>query len=132
VSQENVEIVRQAVAALNRGEVEGVARLIADDFVLIAGRSAIEGPLVGRDGLREFFADNAANFDLFQHRIDEVLELDDHRVLACGTTHIRGRGGEVETDIPVACIVTVRGGKLIRWEDFRERRRALKAVGLEA
>jgi hypothetical protein len=36
----------------------------------------------------------------------------------------------VETDIPVAGVATYRDGKLTRWEDFRERDRALEAAGL--
>jgi hypothetical protein len=36
----------------------------------------------------------------------------------------------VETDFPVAGIATYREGKLVRWEDFRERHLALEAVGL--
>ena len=51
-------------------------------------------------------------------------------VLAIGTIHIRGRGAGIETDIPAAGIATYREGKLSKWEDFRERRAALKAAGL--
>ncbi len=47
-----------------------------------------------------------------------------------GTIHIRSRGAGVETDVPVAGIATYREGKLSRWEDFRERRLALKAAAL--
>ena len=47
-----------------------------------------------------------------------------------GAIHIRGRGSTVETDIPVAGIFTFEQGKLVRWEDFRDRDRALEAAGL--
>jgi hypothetical protein len=39
-------------------------------------------------------------------------------------------GSGVETDFPVAGIATYREGKLVRWEDFRERHLALEAAGL--
>jgi ketosteroid isomerase-like protein len=130
MSQENVEIVRELVAAMNIGDVDEAVRLSTEDAVLIAARSAVEGPFLGHEGLRKFYADNAENFELFQVRLNEVRAVDDDRLLAFGTLHIRGRAGEVETDIPVAGVFTFRGGKVSRWEDFRERALALKAVGL--
>jgi ketosteroid isomerase-like protein len=130
VSEENVELFRRANAALNRADVEYLVRHSTEDVVFIAARSAIERPFIGWEGLRRFAADNAENFELFEGRYDEVRDVGDDRVLAIGTIHVRGRGGGVETDFPVAGIATFRDGKLSRWEDFRDRRLALKAVGL--
>jgi ketosteroid isomerase-like protein len=130
MSEENVELFLRANAAINRGDVEYAIRHSTEDVVIIAARSAVEGNFVGHEGVRKFFADNAANFELFHVRIDDVRDLDGDRVLGIGTIHIRGRGGGVETDIPMAGIATYRDGKLSRWEDFRERRAALEAVGL--
>jgi ketosteroid isomerase-like protein len=129
--QENVELFHRVNAAINRGDVEYAVGHSTEDVVIIAARSAVEGPFVGHEGVRKFFADSATNFEVFQARYDDVRDLGEDRVLAIGTIHIRGRGAGVETDIPVAGIATYRGGKLSRWEDFRERRAALKAVGLE-
>ena len=89
----------------------------------------MEGAYHGHAGLRGFLADNQANFEVFRFDLSDVRDLGD-RVLAIGTIHIRGRGGGVETDIPVAGVATYRDGKLTRWEDFRERDRALEAAGL--
>jgi len=131
MSQENVELFHYATAAMNRGDVEYAVRHSTEDVVVIAARSAVEGHFVGHEGLRKFFADNATNFEVFQVRYDDVRDLGEDRVLAIGTIHIRGRGAGVETDVPVAGIATYSGGKLSRWEDFRERRAALEAAGLE-
>src|SRR5438045_1513059 len=130
MSEENVELFHRVNAALNRGDVEWGVRHSTEDVVIVAARSAVEGPFVGHEGVRKFFADNAINFEVFQGRYDDVRDLGEDRVLAIGTIHIRGRGAGVETDVPVAGIATYREGKLSRWEDFRERRLALKAVGL--
>jgi hypothetical protein len=67
---------------------------------------------------------------VFQVRLDEVRDLGEVRVLVLGAVHIRGRGAGVETDVPMAGIATYRERKLSRWEDFREGRAALEAVGL--
>ena len=131
MSQENVELFHRGVIAVNRGDIEYMVRHSTEDVVFIPARSAVEGPFVGHEGLRRFFADNAANFETFRASYDDVRDLGDDRVLAIGTIHIRGRGGGVETDIPDAGVMTFRDGKMSRWEDFRERHLALKAVGLE-
>ena len=129
MSRENVEVFRQAAQAISRGDVEAAIALVADDAVITAARSAVQGDYHGHDGVRQFFADNAENFELFQLKLVEVRDLGD-QVLASGTIRLRGRGGGVETEVPMAGVAVIRSGKLSRWEDFRDRRRALEAVGL--
>jgi hypothetical protein len=130
MSHDNVQLFHRANGALNRGNIEYLVRHSTEDVVFIAAPSAIERPFLGHEGLRKFVSDNAENFELFEGHYDDVRDLGDDRVLAIGTIHIRGRGGGVETDIPVAGIATLRHGELSRWEDFRERRLALEAAGL--
>ena len=130
MSAENVEVARRMMQAVSRGDIDSAIRHTTEDVVIIAARSAVEGPFVGHEGVRKFFADNAENFEVFQLHEDDVRELGDDRVVQTGTIHIRGRGGGVETDIPFAGITTFRDGKASRWEDFRERRLALEAAGL--
>lgn len=129
MSQENVERFWQGIDAVRRGDVETMLDGTSEDVVWIAARSAVEGAYHGHEGLRRFLADNAENFEVFEPGFDEVRDLGD-RVLAFGRFRIRARGSGVETDFPVAGIATYRDGKLVRWEDFRERRLALEAAGL--
>jgi ketosteroid isomerase-like protein len=129
MSRENVEAFQQGVEAIKRGNVEEVLSGVAEDVVWLAARSAVEGAYRGHAGLRKFLADNQENFELFEPDFRDVRDLGD-RVLAIGTIHIRARGSGVETDIPTAGIATYEEGKLIRWEDFRDRGLALKAAGL--
>ena len=44
--------------------------------------------------------------------------------------HVRARGSGIETDIPTGAIVEFRDGKIVGWEDFGSKERALEAVGL--
>jgi len=105
-------------------------RWVDEEAVLLAARSAVEGAYRGHDGLRRFMADNQENFEKFEPDYPEVHDLGD-RVLAIGTIHVRGRGSGVETDIPAAGIATFNeDGRLVRWEDVRERHLALEAAGL--
>lgn len=129
MSEENLRAFRELVEAGNRGDVDGALRCVAEDVEWIAARSAVQGPYRGHQGIRAFFADNEESFEVFRGELDELRDLGD-QVLVFGKVHVRGRGSGVETDIPIAGIATYRDGRLIRWEDFRERNRALEAAGL--
>jgi ketosteroid isomerase-like protein len=129
MSQENVDLFLEGADAIRRGDVETVLDGVSEDVVWIAARSAVEGAYHGHEGMRKFFADNNENFEVFEPRFEEVRDLGD-RVLGIGRFRIRARGSGVETDFPVAGIATYREGKLVRWEDFRERRLALGCAGL--
>ncbi|HEV8457414.1 MAG TPA: hypothetical protein VGR44_03880, partial [Methylomirabilota bacterium] len=83
----------------------------------------------GGAGLREFLADNAGNFDLFQPTYDFVHGVGD-RVIALGKTRLRGSAGGAEIEVPSALVITYRNGKVVRFEDVVDRRKALEAVGL--
>jgi ketosteroid isomerase-like protein len=130
MSQENMRLFEQGKDALDRGDMEAFLSLVDEDVVWIAARSAVEGAYHGHDGVRKFFADNEENFEVFEADWREVRDVDDERILAIGRIHLRGRGSTVETDIPVAGIFTFKRGKLVRWEDFRDRAHALQAAGL--
>jgi len=130
VSQENAEATRRMTEAVSHGDVAWLIAHTTEDFVLLPARSAVEGSFVGHAGVRRFFADNAENFALFELRADDVRAVPGDRVLVSGTVHVRGRGG-VEIGFPYAGVATFRDVKASRWEDFRNRRLALKAVGLE-
>jgi ketosteroid isomerase-like protein len=129
MSQENVERFWEGIDALRRQDVDAILDDMSEDVVWIPGRSAVEGTYHGHAGLRRFLADTAENFEVFEPGFDEVRDLGD-RVLAIGRFRLRARGSGVDTDFPVAGIATYRDGKLIRWEDFRERHLALEAAGL--
>jgi ketosteroid isomerase-like protein len=129
MSQDNVEAFRQTAEAISQGAVEAALALVAEDAVVKAARSAVQGDYLGHDGVRQFFADNAESFEVFQLNLHEVRDLGD-KVLAIGTIRLRGREGGVETEVPMAGVAVFRSGKLSRWEDFRDRRLALEAVGL--
>ena len=114
-----------------RRDVDYVIRYTTEDIVIFVAMSSVEGPFVGHDGLREWFADNRENFDVYRLHHDDVRAIGEDQVLGVGKVHVRGRGGGVETDVPFAGVTTFRDGRASRFEDFRERRLALKAVGLE-
>jgi len=43
---------------------------------------------------------------------------------------LRAKGSGIETDIPVGGVFEFRDGKIVRWEDFGSKEKALDAAGL--
>ena len=130
MSQENVDVLEACIDAFGRGDLDALLRHVDENVVWIAARSAVEGTYHGHEGLRKFFADTAESFAVFELDVREIRDLGE-RILVLGTIRVRGRGGSVETIIPMAGVCTfTRSGKLARWEDFRDRQLALEAVGL--
>jgi limonene-1,2-epoxide hydrolase len=81
------------------------------------------------EGVEAFIADTEETFEKFEQHY-QVLELGE-RVLVLGKLHLRARGSGIETDIPVGGVLEFRDGKIVRWEDFGSKEKALEAVGLE-
>ncbi len=120
----------ESFTALVRGDIEAFLRAVDEDVVWIPSRSALEGAYHGHDGVRKWYAETQESFDVFEWDVREARDLGD-RILVCGTVHLRGREGAVETDIPFAGVLSLVEGKVVRWEDYRERRLAIEAAGLE-
>jgi ketosteroid isomerase-like protein len=127
MSEGNTAVFARIVEAVNRGDPDATCRLTAEDAIVIPRRAATEGAYVGHDGVRSWFDDNKATFEVFRLDYPDVRDLGD-RVLAIGTVHIRGRGSQVETDVPSAGIATFSEGKATRWEDFGATTLALEAA----
>jgi ketosteroid isomerase-like protein len=131
MSQEDVEVVRRAYEAANRGDIETMISLAQPDVVLVPLRSATEGAFQWHDGIRKYFRDTAQVFDAFGFDFREFRDLGENRVLFVGEVWIRGKESGVTTRSPSASIVWLRDGKAVRLEDFGTPERALEAVGLQ-
>ncbi len=129
MSQENVELVREALDAWNRGETAIRADAWHPDVEVLPLRSATEGGYQGQAGIEAFIRDTLAVFEKFELSY-EYADLGD-RVLAWGSIHLRARGSGLETDIETGGRFDFRDGKIVRWEDFGSKKRALEAAGLE-
>jgi len=129
MSQQNVDDFLRVLDAFQRGDFELWIESFAEDSEFIPQRAPIQGTYRGRDALREFLADNAENFDVFHPSYQDIRDLGD-RVLAIGRLRIQGKEGGVELEVPSALVVTYRDGKVVRFEDFGDERKALAAAGL--
>jgi ketosteroid isomerase-like protein len=129
MSQENVEAFWLNLETFQRGDLDAWVDSFHRDAEFIPLRAPIQGTYRGHDGVREFLADNAENFDLFYPAFESARDLGD-RVLAIGTIRVRGKESGVEVEQPMTLVVTYRDGKIARFEAFGDHRKALQAVGL--
>ena len=90
MSQENVEIVRSALAALDRRDVEAYLELASPEIKLITPASPLEGPTTGHDGIRRFFGELETYAETSAFQVEEIRAVDS-RVLAFFTLTALGR-----------------------------------------
>jgi ketosteroid isomerase-like protein len=129
MSQENVEVVRAAIDAYNRGGWEAALKDAAPDFELDWSRAI--GPLrgvYGREQVRRLGAEFAENFESTRIEPHEFIEAGEH-VVVPWTLHVVGRDG-IEVQARVTWTWTIRDGAIERACMYQERREALEAAGL--
>ena len=90
MSQENVEIVRSALAALDRRDVEAYLELASPEIELITPASPLEGPTTGHDGIRRFFSELETYAKTSAFQVEEIRAVDS-QVLAFFTLTALGR-----------------------------------------
>jgi ketosteroid isomerase-like protein len=132
MSQENVETLRQAYEALNRGNVDAVLAVCDSDVECRLPQGGITtGTLRGHQAVRAFLEGYIEAFESFRLEPEQFLEADD-RVVVFLQVLGRGRGSGLEVNVRPAHVWTMRSGKAIRVEAFPDRTKeaALKAAGL--
>ena len=93
MSQENVEIVRAAVDAWNRGDWDATLKDGAPSFEFDFSRSVGPGRGVySLDQMRGYFREFVEAWESLRLQVDEFIEARDHVVMP-NTLHARGRAG---------------------------------------
>ena len=132
MSQEHVEIVRDAAAAFNRGDLDAWLEYWTDDLDYRAVEGALDdrGPMHGKDAVRAHFQDWLDTFDDLQAEPLELIDAADEQVVTvlrfCGRAKLSG----VEADLTFAVVYTLRDGKVARGREYWTRDEALEAAGL--
>ncbi len=129
MSEKNVDRMREAIEATNRGDFAAVFRLMDPEVRFEHRLAALEGSFVGLDAVRGWFADLVEHFDAWRIDCSDIRDLGD-RVLALGTIHTTGKGSRVETELSMAIVAEFRDGLVIDYIDYGDRTLALEAAGL--
>jgi ketosteroid isomerase-like protein len=132
MSQENVETVERAIAALNERDIDRYLSCCTDEVQLSTPLAEIGGSYEGRDAMRRFFTDlneTSPDFHLVAERV-EAIGTD--RVLAFLRVTATGRASGIPAavDTPSGNVYDFAGGKIARIRVFLDRDQALQAAGL--
>jgi uncharacterized protein len=134
MSQENVEIVRRGYELYGVGDLEGVARMFADDAELadLGGLGVVGTAAARRYGPEGFLLANAEALDAFDDYHVEVEDFIDAGDAVVAPVRISGRGkaSAAKLETRLAHVWVLRGGKVIRGEVYRTVEDALEAVRL--
>jgi hypothetical protein len=132
MSQENVETVKRAIAALNDHDVESYLAYCTADIQLETPITPIEGVYERADGVRRYFADVLDAGPDFRVTIEWLEPVGADRVLGFLRLNMSGRASGITLggDIPSANLWDFTDGKIKRVRIFLDRREALQAAGL--
>jgi ketosteroid isomerase-like protein len=131
MSEENVEVIRDIIAAMNEGDYERAMGHLADDVVLENPAGVFAGTFRGREAVGEWFGDWFRTFDWNVHiDIREIAEIGDDCILLVHDLRGRGRGSGVDVEQTFAYLYRLREGKIARMDGYLSREEALEAAGL--
>ena len=132
MSQENVEIVERAVAAVNDRDIDSYLACCTADVRMENANAPIEGAYEGADGIRRFFADMLDTAPDFRITIERLESIGTDRVLGFMRLNMSGRtsGIILGSDMPSANLYDFTDGKIKRVRIFFDRQEALEAAGL--
>jgi ketosteroid isomerase-like protein len=130
MSEENVEIVRRAYEATNRGDIDTAESYIHPEIEFHTyARSPEAGVYHGKQAVREYNESLFQQFESIRFEIEELVDAGD-RVVVVTTQHAVPKGGQQEMSVHVAEVWTIRDGFLAERRSYSSRNEALEAAGL--
>jgi ketosteroid isomerase-like protein len=132
MSEENVEVVRTAIAAFDRGDFEDVLRLCDEDIVISQPPELPGAPAEqhGHRGVLEAYAVWPEQWDDYRIELLRIAAAPGGKVFVTMRTSGRGKQSGVEVEMDFSFVFTVRDGKITEWRLFVQEDQALEAAGL--
>jgi ketosteroid isomerase-like protein len=130
MSQENVEVARRAIEALNRNRVDAVIDLCDPgvEWIAIPGFLPDAQDFHGRAGVRAWFEKVGEILDDAHWQAEEITDAGDRLYVAL-KLNASGRASGIPAEM-IFQAWTIRHAKLVRLESYLSREEALEAAGL--
>ena len=126
MSQENVELVREAWDAYSRGDYDRIAGFHDPHIVVV---TLEDGAVYGNNAVLANYERWDEAWEGAETSLEEVLGHGD-RVFVAARFHARGRASGVEVETRLYEVYMVRDGKVLRIDEYATRDEALEAAGL--
>ena len=125
MSQENIERVKEGFAAHNRGDVDALVDVYHPECVF---ETLLLGTHHGNEAIRMIHAENKKNLSGYNVVPVELIDVGD-KVVAVAQTKGIGPVSQIALDDHFAFVFTLRDGRIVREQAFRNKEEALEAVG---
>jgi ketosteroid isomerase-like protein len=129
MSQENVEIVRRAIDAFNRRDIDAIYECVNSDLewfpampVTFAG-----GAFRGREGIESYVREVSDAWEEYRVLGEDIRDLND-RVLALSRVEALGAGSGAQVDSEMGQVYDFREGRISRIQTYLDHGEALKAA----
>ena len=131
MSEENVEVVRSALASFDRS-LDRVAEFWDPeiDWRAIEGAPDDIGVFKGHEAMRRYYGQWYDTFDDIQVETEELLDAGE-QIVAMVRAVGRMKGSGANIDMRLGIVYTVRDGLIVRGREYPSREEALEAAGLE-
>jgi ketosteroid isomerase-like protein len=129
MSQQNVDLVRELVDALNRRDLDAALARVAPtaEYDLSRTESPMRGVYRGPDEIRRVAEEFYGPWDSVHYDAHELIEIGDH-VLMPYTSHFKGRQG-IELTAEATWLFTIRDGSFTRLALYQDHDEAIGAAG---
>ena len=128
MSQENVETVGRAIAAINARDIDAYLACCTENVELFLPMVGAE--YLGADGIKRFFTDIEDIGPDFRIEVQRVQAIGDSNAIAFLRVGATGRASGIVTGAESANVYDFIDGKISHIRIFFDRQEALKAVGL--
>jgi ketosteroid isomerase-like protein len=130
MSQENVELVKRAVACVNQRDIDGYLACCTEDVQLNTPIAEVTGAYDGPEGIRRFFADIADASPDFKIVIESLETIGPDRVMGFMSVIGTGRASGIPIENPTGNVYDFADDRIRRIQIFFDRNQALEAAGL--
>jgi ketosteroid isomerase-like protein len=129
MSEADVDVVRQIVAAFRDRDVPRLRELFHDDAEFRSAIVTLEGGTYrGREEMEHYMNDLDAVFEDWHSEDEEFVDGGDGRVALVFRIVGRGRGSGAPVNQPIAILWTVRDGKAVTAQGYLDPEEALSHV----
>ncbi len=131
MSRENVEVIRAMYEHWARGEFPASFIDSEVEHSRIGAQTPdMEGEFRGIGGLSRAMVEYLHAFSDLRIEAEEIIDLDDDRVLVLARHTARGKLSGAPIDHELGDLFTLRAGKVVRYASYWDRAEAMKAVGM--
>jgi uncharacterized protein len=131
MSQDNVEIVRNAYDGFRGGDLDAVLDLLDSEVELRDDPRLGDESYHGHQGFVSFLGEWLESWESFRIEPQDYVDAG-NQVVAVVRQFGRGKGSGLELDVTVAHVWVLRNGKIVELNVYLDPADALRAVGLEA